>query len=192
MKGWIALTALSVIVASAVGSAPSAAADTTDPVPGATCPQEQVTNTAVSPDGVQLRCLSAPPGFTWQVDLGGDQAEPATAGQQAWVDCMVSNHTGAECANMIDGAPPPSTGATSSYIPGTGTFRIPTDVAPGVYESRGGVADGICVWTRYASASGDLSDVLDSGSSAGLQHAKITGGAGIFETTNCRPWTRVR
>ncbi len=123
---------------------------------------------------------------------GTAQTDPATTRQQAWVDCMVSNHTGAECAHMIDGAPPPSTGATGSYIPGTGTFLVPTDVAPGVYESRGGVGGGTCVWTQYASLSGDLTNVLDSGSATGPQHAKIVPGKGIFETINCRPWTRVR
>jgi hypothetical protein len=123
------------------------------------------------------------------VDPGVAQADPSTARQQAWVDCMVSNHTGAECANIVDGAPLQSSGATSSYIPGTGTFQIPMDVAPGIYESKGGTAGGACVWARYASASGDA---IDSGSSAGLQRAKIATGAGIFETTNCRPWTRVQ
>jgi hypothetical protein len=192
MKGWIALSALSAMAMPAVCFAPWAAADTTRPQPGSNCVQHEFNSTAVSPDGVQLRCLSAPSGFMWQVDPGVAETDAATAGQQAWVDCMVSNHTGAECAHIIDGAPPPSTGATNSYIPGTGTFLIPTDVAPGVYESRGGIDGGLCLWTRYASLSGDLSDVLDSGSSAGLQHVKIAGGQGIFETTNCRPWTRVR
>jgi hypothetical protein len=192
MKGWIALSALSALTMSAVGFAPSAAADTAGPDRGSACVHEQLNNTAVSPDGVELRCLSAPLGFAWQVDPSVAQADPSTAEQQAWVDCMVSNHTGAECANIIDGAPPPSTGATSSYIPGTGTFLIPTDVAPGTYESRGGTGGGTCVWTRYGSPSGELSNILDSGSSMGLQRAKIAAGQGIFETTNCRPWTRVR
>jgi hypothetical protein len=192
MKGWIALSALSALTMSAVGFAPGAAADTAGPQPGSACVHQQLNNTAESPDGVELRCLSATLGFTWQVDPGVAQADSSTAEQQAWVDCMVSNHTGAECANILDGAPPPSTGATSSYIPGTGTFLIPTDVAPGVYESRGGTGSGTCVWARYGSLSGELSNVLDSGSSAGLQRAKISAGQGIFETTNCRPWTRVR
>jgi len=192
MKGWRAFSAISVLAMSAVGFASSAAADTAGPEQGSACVHQQLNNTAVSPDGVELRCLSATLGFAWQVDPGVAQADTSTAGQQAWVDCMVSNHTGAECANIIDGAPPPSTGATSSYIPGTGTFLIPTDVAPGVYESRGGTGRGTCVWARYGSLSDELSNVVDSGSSTGLQHAKIDTGQGIFETTNCRPWTRVR
>jgi hypothetical protein len=192
MKGWIALSALSALTMSAVGFAPSAAADTAGPDQGSACVYQQLNKTAASPDGVQLRCLSAPLGFAWQLDPGVAQADPSTARQQAWVDCMVSNHTGAECANIVDGAPPPSTGATSSYIPGTGTFLIPTDVAPGVYESRGGAGGGTCVWTRYGSLSGELSNALDSGSSIGLQRARIAAGEGIFQTTNCRPWTRVR
>jgi hypothetical protein len=158
MKGWIELSALSVLTMSAIGFAPGVAADPAVPDQGSA------------------------------VDPGVAQADPSTARQQAWVDCMVSNHTGAECANIVDGAPPPSSGATSSYIPGTGTFRVPMDVAPGVYESKGGTGGGACVWARYASASGDP---IDSGSSGGLQRAKIAAGEGIFETTNCRPWTRV-
>lgn len=192
MKGWIALGALSVVTTSVLGFAPGAAADPTGPEQGSACVDHEFNNTAVSPDGVELRCLSATSGYAWQVDPGVAQSDPSTAEQQAWVDCMVSNRTGAECANIIDGAPPPSTGATSSYIPGTGTFLVPTDVAPGVYESRGGIDGGTCVWTRYASLSGDMTNVLDSGSSAGPQNAKIVAGQGIFETTNCRPWTRVR
>jgi hypothetical protein len=191
MKGWIALSALSVVTISALGFAPGAAADPAGPEHGSACVHQEFNNTAVSPDGVELRCLSATSGYAWQVDPGA-QSDPATAGQQAWVDCMVSNHTGAECTNIIDGAPLPSTGATASYIPGTGTFRVPTDVAPGVYESRGGIGGGTCVWARYASLSDDLSNVIDSGSSTGLQHAKVAAGQGTFETTNCRPWTRVR
>ena len=131
MKGWIALSALSVMTMCAAGFAPSAVADTA-PAQDSACEHQQLNNTAVSPNGVALRCLSAASGFTWQVDPGQAQTDPATANQQAWVDCMVSNHTGAECANIIDGAPAPSTGATGSYIPGTGTFLVPTDVAPGV------------------------------------------------------------
>jgi hypothetical protein len=191
MKGWIALNALSVLTMCAAGFAPGAAADTA-PEQDSACVDQELNNTAVSPAGVPLRCLSAASGFTWQVDPGEAQTDPATATQQAWVDCMVANRTGAECANVIDGAPPPSTGATGSYIPGTGSFAIPTDVAPGVYESRGPVGDGTCVWTRYASPSGDFADVLDSGSSTAPQLAKIAPGQGIFETNNCRPWTRVR
>jgi hypothetical protein len=190
VKGWIALGALSVVIVAAFGGAPRAAADT-GPESGSACLDHELNSTAISPDGVELRCIGAPSGFTWQEDPAAAQTNPAIDRQQAWVDCMVSNHTGAECANIIDGAPPPSTGATNSYIPGTGTFLIPTDVAPGTYESRGGIGGGLCVWTRYASLSGDLSEVLDSGSSTGVQHAKIVGGKGIFETTNCRPWTRV-
>jgi hypothetical protein len=192
MKGWIALSTISVVAMSALGFAAVAAADPTGPEQGAACAHQEFNDTAVSPDGVGLRCLSAASGFMWQADPGAAQTDPATARQQAWVDCMVSNNTGAECANIIDGAPPPATGATGSYIPGTGTFLVPTDVAPGVYESRGGIEGGMCVWARYASESADMSTVLDSGSSTGLQHAKIAPGQGMFETTNCRPWTRVR
>jgi hypothetical protein len=192
MKGWIALNALSVLTMCGAGFAPSAAADTATPEQDSACVHQELNNTAVSPNGVQLRCLSAASGFTWQVDPGQAQTDPATARQQAWVDCMVANRTGAECANAIDGAPPPATGATGSYIPGTGTFEIPTDVAPGVYESRGAVGGAACVWTRYSSPNGGFADVLDSGSSAAPQLAKIEPGQGLFETINCRPWTRVR
>ncbi len=90
---------------------------------------------------------------------------------------------------MLRGAPPPATDATTSFIPGTGTFRIGFDVVSGVYQSRGGVHKNPCAWSIYAGD--DPSNIIDQGSSFGPQQLKITANQrGALETSDCAPWNR--
>jgi hypothetical protein len=145
-------------------------------------------HTATSPDGVRLRCINEAVGYARQVDAGLAAVDPATEGQQAWVKCMQSADTARECANILYGGPPPPTGATAAYIPGKGTLQVGVDIAPGSYESRGGVGGDPCIWDLYATD--DSSDIIDSGASIGPQTVMVNAKAGTFETSNCSPWTR--
>jgi hypothetical protein len=173
----------------AVGSAQMAAADPAVPEAGSPCVHEEINDTSLSPGGTPLRCLNDASGYTWQVDTGVAAVDPATAGQQDWVNCVQSSHTPSECAHILRGAPPPATGATATHIPGSGTFQIGVDVVSGVYESRGGIHKSPCVWSIYAAD--NPSNVIDQGSSYGRQLLKITATQrGTLEISNCAPWTR--
>ena len=45
-----------------------------------------------------------------------------------------------------DPVPPPPPGPKTSF--GNGTYKVGTDITPGVYQSAGPVGDGACYWKR--------------------------------------------
>ena len=45
-----------------------------------------------------------------------------------------------------DPVPPPPPGPKTSF--GNGSYKVGTDITPGVYQSAGPVGDGACYWKR--------------------------------------------
>ena len=168
---------------------PQLAAADPGPVDGSPCVQEEMNTTSVSPSGAPLRCAQDASGYTWRTDQGVAEVDAGTATQQAWIDCLQSSQTPSQCAHTLRGAPPPATAATTSFIPGTGTFQVGYDVVSGVYQSRGGVHKNPCSWS--ISAADDPSSIIDQGVSFGPQQLKITANQrGTLETSECAPWNR--
>ena len=114
---------------------------------------------------------------------------PGTEDPQAWIDCVQAPNTPSQCAHMLRGAPPPATKATTSFIPGTGTFQIGYDVVSGVYQTRGGVHKNPCGWTIYAAD--NPSTIIGEGSSFEPQQLKLAANqSGTLVTSECAPWLR--
>ena len=155
---------------------------------GDMCPHADLNRTATAPDGTAIRCLSGQGGYSWVVDTGVTQVDPAIAGQQGWADCMQS-HTAAQCRNIVDAAPLPPTQATVTTIPGEGTYQVGVDINPGLYVSRGGLGGLSCVWFRHQGLGLGSSDIIDSGVSTGPQYVRLPVSDGSFETSNCQTWT---
>jgi hypothetical protein len=88
-------------------------------------------------------------------------------------------------------AAPTVASAASDTIPGDGTFRVGTDIQPGVYFSKGGRAGYSCYWSRHSGV-GSPGDTIDSGLETGQQYVTIAPTDGSFETSHCQPWTRVQ
>lgn len=74
----------------------------------------------------------------------------------------------------------------ANTIPGTGTFVVGEDVAPGTYRTAGSSG---CYWARLSGTSGDLGDVLANGLSDGPLTVTIAPSDEAFETQRCGEWT---
>ena len=84
----------------------------------------------------------------------------------------------------------PVASAAPDTVPGDGTFRVGTDIQPGVYLSKGVQSGGIlCIWSRHRGV-GSPGDTIDSGAGTGQQYVTIAPSDGSFETMQCQPWTR--
>ena len=85
----------------------------------------------------------------------------------------------------------PVASAAPGTIPGDGTFRVGSDIQPGVYFSKGGTQGVPCFWSRHK-GTGSPDDTIDSGASTGQQYVTIAPSDGSFETSFCQTWTRVQ
>jgi hypothetical protein len=71
-----------------------------------------------------------------------------------------------------------------------GTYRVGTDIKPGLYLTLGGTGGGNCSWIRRsAGASGDVSNLIDHGESSQAQYALIAPTDQTFETHGCQSWS---
>jgi hypothetical protein len=75
-------------------------------------------------------------------------------------------------------------------IPGSGTFLVGTDVAPGTYRSAG-PAEGwlFCYHARLSGLSGELDDIISNDNSEGPTLVTISSTDAAFETNGCQDWT---
>jgi hypothetical protein len=78
----------------------------------------------------------------------------------------------------------PAALARSSF--GDGTYRVPADIKPGTYRTRGG--DG-CYWERLKSFSGSLSSILANENADGPAVVTILPTDKGFKTEGCGTWT---
>jgi hypothetical protein len=86
-------------------------------------------------------------------------------------------------------APPPAT--PLNVIDKDGTYRIGTDIVPGVYASAGPLPEGTCSWRRMAPVltEGEPGATLDRAFTKQPQVVEIKVDDGSFKTTGCQTWT---
>jgi len=77
--------------------------------------------------------------------------------------------------------------ATGSTLFGEGTFRVPQDVKPGTYRTKGGEG---CYWARLKNFSGGLNSIIANGNASGPEVVTIKSTDRGFETNDCGNWTR--
>ncbi|MBU2662743.1 hypothetical protein KOI35_04410 [Actinoplanes bogorensis] len=73
-------------------------------------------------------------------------------------------------------------------IPGNGVFFVGADFVPGTYRSTGNT--DFCYWERSRSADGASASTIANEFAQGQLVVTITPG-GLFQTSGCKPWTRV-
>lgn len=78
----------------------------------------------------------------------------------------------------------------ASHLPGfgPGTYRVPDEVRPGTYRSRGGAH---CYWERLRGFGGTLSEIIANGGAEGRVVVTIEDGdAGFRSNAGCGTWTQ--
>lgn len=75
----------------------------------------------------------------------------------------------------------------ANSFPGSGTFRVGTDIQPGTYTAAG---SDLCYWARLSSLSGDFSAIITNHVGSGPQVVTIRDSDAGFETKDCGTWTR--
>ena len=68
-----------------------------------------------------------------------------------------------------------------------GTWRVGTDVRPGLYWSE----TGRCYWVRLSGFSGDLSDIIENDNTSGPSYVRIIATDAGFRSSRCNLWIRV-
>jgi hypothetical protein len=88
-------------------------------------------------------------------------------------------------------------------IPGNGVFVVGTELAPGLYHTRGSgstfgvwinnvpTQDSMCSWFTYSTPDAAKDHVLQTNTSVGPMYANINTGVKAFESHNCQDWTRI-
>ena len=80
-----------------------------------------------------------------------------------------------------DPVPPPPPGPKTSF--GNGTYKVGTDITPGVYQSAGPVGDGACYWKRV---NGD--GIVANAFTKKAQTVQIEAGDTGFTSSECQDW----
>ncbi len=73
---------------------------------------------------------------------------------------------------------------------GTGTYLVPSQVAPGTYAAT--AVSAFCVWQRLSGFGGSVGEVIAGGIEAGQSVVTILSTDKGFTSTGCGPWTRIR
>lgn len=84
----------------------------------------------------------------------------------------------------------PAAVAPVNVIDKDGTFKVGTDIVPGVYGSAGPVPEGTCSWRRLAPLTpvGEPGETLDRAFTKKPQVVEIKADDGYFKTTGCQTW----
>lgn len=85
-------------------------------------------------------------------------------------------------------AAPPA--APVNVIDKDGTYKVGTDIVPGVYASAGPFPEGTCSWRRMAPVvtEGEPGQTLDRAFTKQPQVVEIKPDDGSFKTTGCQTW----
>jgi hypothetical protein len=88
--------------------------------------------------------------------------------------------------------PSEATKPPAGKIPGDGTYIVGTDIKPGTYRTDGPEDTAIpnCYWARLQATSGEFSDIIANGNTAGPTTVTISASDKAFQTTGCKTWTR--
>lgn len=81
-------------------------------------------------------------------------------------------------------------GPAAAATIGEGTYQVPQDVKPGLYKT-GGPTAGNCYWARLKGLGGSVDDIIANGSPNGPATVKVATGDKGFETSGCKPWTKI-
>jgi len=75
-----------------------------------------------------------------------------------------------------------------TVLRGDGTYRVGTQIKPGLYKSTGG---SFCYWARLSGFSGNLADIKANDIVSGVTYVQILPGDVGFESDGCGAWTTV-
>jgi hypothetical protein len=75
-----------------------------------------------------------------------------------------------------------------TVLRGDGTYRVGTQIKPGLYKSTGG---SFCYWARLSGFSGSLYDINANYLGSGVTYVQILPGDVGFESSGCGAWTTV-
>jgi hypothetical protein len=75
-----------------------------------------------------------------------------------------------------------------TVLRGDGTYRVGTQIKPGLYKSTGG---SFCYWARLRGFSGNVSDINANDIVSGVTYVQILPGDVGFESDGCGAWTTV-
>lgn len=75
-----------------------------------------------------------------------------------------------------------------TVLRGDGTYRVGTQIKPGLYKSTGG---SFCYWARLSGFSGNLDDINANDVVTGITYVQILPGDVGFESDGCGAWTTV-
>jgi hypothetical protein len=75
-----------------------------------------------------------------------------------------------------------------TVLRGDGTYRVGTQIKPGLYKSTGG---SFCYWARLSGFSGSLGDIKANYLGSGVTYVQILPGDVGFESSGCGAWTTV-
>lgn len=123
-----------------------------------------------------------------------------TAAGLALAGLLAAGPAGAEPAEPTPPAPPGTAvpapdaappAAPLNVIDKDGTYRVGTDIVPGVYASAGPFPEGTCSWRRMApvATEGEPGETLDRAFTKQPQVIEIKADDGSFKTTGCQTWT---
>lgn len=74
-----------------------------------------------------------------------------------------------------------------------GTYRIPADMKPGRYQTRGPAdVDGFCYWERLSGFSGDGDEIIANGNPSGQGIVTIKKTDKGFGTSGCQAWRLIK
>jgi len=74
---------------------------------------------------------------------------------------------------------------------GDGTYQVGADINPGTYKSSK-PDSGNCYWARLKNDSGQFSAIIANNNSSGQSVVTIRSTDGVFETSGCNPWVKVK
>lgn len=85
-------------------------------------------------------------------------------------------------------APPPGPQTTGLAA---GTYVVGSDIAPGTYKTEGPDGSNLvgCYWARLSALTGDA--IIANNISKGADVVQILPGDKGFETSGCKPWSKV-
>jgi hypothetical protein len=86
-------------------------------------------------------------------------------------------------AAAADPAPPPPPAGPKTTIDADGTYKVGTDIAPGVYQSAGPADGSTCYWKRSKDA-----DIVDNAMTKKAQIVQIDPSDTSFTTHDCQQW----
>ncbi|MFC7850920.1 hypothetical protein ACFUTU_20865 [Arthrobacter sp. NPDC057388] len=75
-----------------------------------------------------------------------------------------------------------------TVLRGDGTYRVGTQIKPGLYKSTGG---SFCYWARLSGFSGSFDDIIENDIVSGVTYVQILPGDVGFESDGCGNWTTV-